>query len=186
MTAAISIENLSKTYANGHQALKGISMEVNPGDFFALLGPNGAGKSTTIGIIATLVKKTAGRVEVYGRDVDTHVFQTKQDLGIVTFSDKKKNKNNRCFMLNASLGVTAEANSYFNSEHNIIHFLKNVQVMLAIWYAAIRSIIRFRNIPAAVNMNGEAVQMYISNLAVIKQNFISGGFHTVCKCINGK
>ena len=83
MTAAISIENLSKTYANGHQALKGISMEVNPGDFFALLGPNGAGKSTTIGIIATLVKKSAGRVEVYGRDVDTHVFQTKQDLGVV-------------------------------------------------------------------------------------------------------
>jgi len=83
MTAAISIENLSKTYANGHQALKGISMEVNPGDFFALLGPNGAGKSTTIGVIATLVKKTAGKVEVYGRDVDTHVFQTKQDLGVV-------------------------------------------------------------------------------------------------------
>ena len=83
MTAAISIENLSKTYANGHQALKGISMQVIPGDFFALLGPNGAGKSTTIGIIATLVKKTAGKVEVYGRDVDTHVFQTKQDLGVV-------------------------------------------------------------------------------------------------------
>jgi len=58
-------------------------MEVNPGDFFALLGPNGAGKSTTIGVIATLVKKTAGKVEVYGRDVDTHVFQTKQDLGVV-------------------------------------------------------------------------------------------------------
>jgi ABC-2 type transport system ATP-binding protein len=83
MTAAISIDNLSKTYANGHQALKGISMQVNPGDFFALLGPNGAGKSTTIGIIATLVKKSAGKVEVYGRDVETHVFQTKQDLGIV-------------------------------------------------------------------------------------------------------
>ena len=58
-------------------------MQVNPGDFFALLGPNGAGKSTTIGIIATLVKKSAGKVEVYGRDVDTHVFQTKQDLGVV-------------------------------------------------------------------------------------------------------
>ncbi len=83
MTAAISINNLSKTYANGHQALKGISMQVNPGDFFALLGPNGAGKSTTIGVIATLVKKSAGKVEVYGRDVETHVFQTKQDLGVV-------------------------------------------------------------------------------------------------------
>jgi len=83
MTAAISINNLSKTYANGHEALKGISMEVQPGDFFALLGPNGAGKSTTIGVIATLVKKSAGQVEVFGRDVDTHVFETKQDLGIV-------------------------------------------------------------------------------------------------------
>jgi len=83
MTAAIAIENLKKTYANGHEALKGISMTVNPGDFFALLGPNGAGKSTTIGIIATLVKKSAGRVEVFGRNVDTHVFETKQDLGIV-------------------------------------------------------------------------------------------------------
>jgi len=83
MTSAISIENLSKTYDNGHQALKGISLEVKPGDFFALLGPNGAGKSTTIGIIATLVQKTAGRVAVFGRDVDTHVFETKQDLGIV-------------------------------------------------------------------------------------------------------
>ncbi len=83
MTAAISINNLSKTYANGQEALKGISMEVQPGDFFALLGPNGAGKSTTIGVIATLVKKSAGQVEVFGRDVDTHVFETKQDLGIV-------------------------------------------------------------------------------------------------------
>jgi len=83
MTAAISIANLSKTYANGHQALKSISMQVNPGDFFALLGPNGAGKSTTIGIIATLVKKTSGKVAVYGRDVETYEFETKQDLGVV-------------------------------------------------------------------------------------------------------
>ncbi len=58
-------------------------MQVNPGDFFALLGPNGAGKSTTIGIIATLVKKTSGKVAVYGRDVETYEFETKQDLGVV-------------------------------------------------------------------------------------------------------
>lgn len=83
MTAAISISNLYKTYVNGHQALKGISLEVKPGDFFALLGPNGAGKSTTIGVIATLVNKTSGTVEVFGRNVDTHVFETKLDLGIV-------------------------------------------------------------------------------------------------------
>ena len=83
MTPAISIRNLNKTYANGHEALKDISLEVNPGDFFALLGPNGAGKSTTIGIIATLVNKSSGQVEVFGRNVDTHVFETKLDFGVV-------------------------------------------------------------------------------------------------------
>ena len=83
MTVAISIKDLSKTYANGFQALKGISLEVEQGDFFALLGPNGAGKSTTIGIISTLVNKTAVSVEVFGRNVDTHVYETKLDLGVV-------------------------------------------------------------------------------------------------------
>ncbi len=83
MTLAISIRDLHKTYKNGHKALKGISLDVKQGDFFALLGPNGAGKSTTIGIIATLVKKTAGSVEVFGRNVDTNTYETKLDLGIV-------------------------------------------------------------------------------------------------------
>ena len=53
------------------------------GDFFALLGPNGAGKSTTIGVIATLVKRTSGHVQVFGKNVDTHVYETKLDLGVV-------------------------------------------------------------------------------------------------------
>ncbi len=83
MTIAIAIRDLEKTYANGFQALKGISLEVAQGDFFALLGPNGAGKSTTIGIISTLINKSAGAVEVFGRNVDTHVYETKLDLGIV-------------------------------------------------------------------------------------------------------
>jgi len=83
MTIAISIRNLQKTYANGFHALKGISLEVEQGDFFALLGPNGAGKSTTIGIISTLVNKSGGTVEVFGRNVDTHVYETKLDLGVV-------------------------------------------------------------------------------------------------------
>ncbi len=83
MTIAISIKNLAKTYANGFEALKGISLEVEQGDFFALLGPNGAGKSTTIGVISTLVNKTSGSVEVFGKNVDTHVFETKLDFGIV-------------------------------------------------------------------------------------------------------
>lgn len=83
MTIAISIKNLQKVYANGFHALKGISLEVEQGDFFALLGPNGAGKSTTIGVISTLITKTGGSVEVFGRNVDTHVYQTKLDFGVV-------------------------------------------------------------------------------------------------------
>lgn len=83
MTVAIAIKELTKTYGNGFEALKGISLEVEQGDFFALLGPNGAGKSTTIGVISTLVNKTGGTVEVFGRNVDTHVFETKLDFGVV-------------------------------------------------------------------------------------------------------
>lgn len=83
MTTAIAIKDLRKTYANGFEALKGISLQVQEGDFFALLGPNGAGKSTTIGVISTLINKTGGTVEVFGRNVETHVFETKLDLGIV-------------------------------------------------------------------------------------------------------
>ena len=83
VTVAISVSKLEKQYASGVVALKGISLEVEQGDFFALLGPNGAGKSTFIGILSTLVTKTAGEVRILGRDVDTHVYQTKLDLGVV-------------------------------------------------------------------------------------------------------
>jgi len=83
MTIAISIKDLHKTYANGHRALNGITLDVREGDFFALLGANGAGKSTTIGIIATLVRKTSGSVEVFGQNVETHTYQTKLNLGVV-------------------------------------------------------------------------------------------------------
>jgi len=80
---ALEIHNLKKTYANGVQALKGIDLEVSEGDFFALLGPNGAGKSTTIGIITSLVKKSGGKVFVYGYDLDTHSVDAKSLIGIV-------------------------------------------------------------------------------------------------------
>ncbi|MFA0811788.1 ABC transporter ATP-binding protein [Microbulbifer epialgicus] len=83
MTAALSIQNLQKTYENGFQALKGISFEVQPGDFFALLGPNGAGKSTTIGIICSLVRKTAGSVSIFGIDIDSDFPAAKRLLGVV-------------------------------------------------------------------------------------------------------
>ena len=80
---ALEINRLEKTYKNGFQALKGINLEVDEGDFFALLGPNGAGKSTTIGIISSLVTKTAGSVRVLGLDSDTHITEIKSRLGIV-------------------------------------------------------------------------------------------------------
>lgn len=70
MSSALSIRQLTKTYGNGFQALKGIDLDVAEGDFFALLGPNGAGKSTTIGILSTLVNKTSGSVSVFGHDLD--------------------------------------------------------------------------------------------------------------------
>jgi ABC-2 type transport system ATP-binding protein len=83
MTTALSIKQLKKAYKNGFEALKGIDLEVQQGDFFALLGPNGAGKSTTIGIISSLVKKTAGSVEIFGNDIDVDFSAAKQALGVV-------------------------------------------------------------------------------------------------------
>ncbi|WP_022963043.1 ABC transporter ATP-binding protein [Halopseudomonas pelagia] len=83
MTAAISIGGLEKTYRNGFQALKGINLEVQQGDFFALLGPNGAGKSTTIGILSSLVNKSAGKVSVFGHDLDTDLLAAKRCIGVV-------------------------------------------------------------------------------------------------------
>ncbi|ADT86083.1 ABC transporter ATP-binding protein [Vibrio furnissii] len=80
---ALDIEQLRKTYAGGFEALKGVSLTVNQGDFYALLGPNGAGKSTTIGIISSLVNKTSGTVKVFGHNIDTHLEQAKQHLGLV-------------------------------------------------------------------------------------------------------
>lgn len=83
MPAALKLRDLKKTYANGFTALKGITLEVQEGDFFALLGPNGAGKSTAIGIIASLVNKTSGSVEVFGHDIDTDLAAAKGCLGLV-------------------------------------------------------------------------------------------------------
>ena len=83
MSAALSIRNLTKIYNNKFEALKGISLDVMPGDFFAVLGPNGAGKSTTIGIISSLVRKTSGDVEIFGRNIDTHFSEAKKFLGVV-------------------------------------------------------------------------------------------------------
>jgi ABC-2 type transport system ATP-binding protein len=80
---ALSIKNLRKTYANGKEALKGINFNVAVGDFYALLGPNGAGKTTAIGIIASLVNKTAGDVEVFGYNIDRELEAAKRCIGLV-------------------------------------------------------------------------------------------------------
>jgi ABC-2 type transport system ATP-binding protein len=83
VTPALSIKNLQKIFPNQFQALKGIDLEVAPGDFFALLGPNGAGKSTTIGIISSLVTKTSGEVRIFGQDIDQDFSRAKKFIGVV-------------------------------------------------------------------------------------------------------
>ena len=80
---ALSISNLRKEYQGGVQALKGIDLQVDEGDFFALLGPNGAGKSTTIGIISSLVTKTSGQVRILDIDIDENHSLAKKKLGVV-------------------------------------------------------------------------------------------------------
>ncbi|ENN0930146.1 ABC transporter ATP-binding protein [Salmonella enterica] len=83
MTIALELQQLKKTYPGGVQALRGIDLQVEAGDFYALLGPNGAGKSTTIGIISSLVNKTSGRVNVFGYDLEKDVVKAKRQLGLV-------------------------------------------------------------------------------------------------------
>ncbi len=80
---ALTIKNLTKTYENGNQALKGIDLSVEAGDFYALLGPNGAGKTTAIGIVSSLVNKSGGDVEIFGHNLDTELEAAKACLGIV-------------------------------------------------------------------------------------------------------
>lgn len=83
MTYALEIKGLKKVYAGGVEALRGIDLTVEEGDFYALLGPNGAGKSTTIGIVTSLVNKTSGKVKVFDYDLDTQLMQVKRQIGLV-------------------------------------------------------------------------------------------------------
>ncbi|MES9902033.1 MAG: ABC transporter ATP-binding protein [Sedimenticola sp.] len=80
---ALSIGNLHKRYGSGFEALKGIDLDVQEGDFFALLGPNGAGKSTAIGIISSLVNKSSGTVTVFDHDLDRQPERVKECIGLV-------------------------------------------------------------------------------------------------------
>ena len=83
MESALEIKDLKKTYASGTVALKGVSLSVPVGDFFALLGPNGAGKTTIIGIATGLVNKTSGTVSVFGHDTDKEPERAKLEVGLV-------------------------------------------------------------------------------------------------------
>jgi len=83
MSVALQLSGVTKTYKSGVSALKGIDLTVAEGDFFALLGPNGAGKSTSIGIVSSLVKKTAGQVRIFGHDLDVDTEAAKRQLGVV-------------------------------------------------------------------------------------------------------
>jgi ABC-2 type transport system ATP-binding protein len=80
---ALSLRDLTKTYRNGIQALKGVTLDVAEGDFFALLGPNGAGKTTVIGIVTSLVMKTGGDVTVFGHNIDHELEHAKACIGLV-------------------------------------------------------------------------------------------------------
>jgi len=83
MAAAISISNLTKTYATGHQALKGVSLDIRPGEIFALLGPNGAGKTTLISIVCGIVRATSGTVLVEGHDIRRDFRAARERIGLV-------------------------------------------------------------------------------------------------------
>jgi ABC-2 type transport system ATP-binding protein len=80
---ALDVIDLRKTYATGVEALKGVSLRVEPGDFFALLGPNGAGKSTLIGILSSLVNATGGEVRIFGTSIATHRSEAMRLVGLV-------------------------------------------------------------------------------------------------------
>ena len=83
MASALTIRDLKKTYKGGLTALKDINLDVAEGDFFGLLGPNGAGKTTIIGILTSLVNKTAGSVSIFGHDLDTDPAAAKACIGLV-------------------------------------------------------------------------------------------------------
>ena len=81
--SALKIKNLTKTYANGFQALKGINLDVEVGGFYSLLGPNGAGKTTAIGAACSLVEITSGSIEIFNHDITIYSEAAKKHLGVV-------------------------------------------------------------------------------------------------------
>jgi len=109
---ALSIKNLTKTYANGMQALKGIDFNVESGDFYALLGPNGAGKTTAIGIVTSLVNKTSGHVEIFGHNIDTDIGAAKACIGLVP---QELNMN----LFDSVLNIVVNQAGYYGIERRV-------------------------------------------------------------------
>ena len=109
---ALTIKNLTKTYSNGNQALRGIDFDVEAGDFYALLGPNGAGKTTAIGIVCSLVSKTGGEVEIFGRNIDRELAAAKACLGLVP---QEVNLN----MFDTVLNIVVNQAGYYGVERKL-------------------------------------------------------------------
>ena len=114
MQNALEISGLKKVYKGGFEALKGIDLTVKQGDFFALLGPNGAGKSTTIGVITSLVNKTAGQVKVFGHDIDQQLEDAKSYLGLVP---QEFNFN----QFESLMRILVNQAGYYGVERNLAH-----------------------------------------------------------------
>lgn len=111
---ALEINDLHKTYSNGVKALKGISLTVQQGDFFALLGPNGAGKSTTIGIITSLVTKTSGAVKIFGYDLDSQADMAKTFVGLVP-------QEFNCNIFTKTIDVLTTQAGYYGVDAKLAH-----------------------------------------------------------------
>lgn len=127
MAFALEINNLKKTYHGGVEALRGISLTVNEGDFYALLGPNGAGKSSTIGIIGSLVTKSSGSVKIFDIDTDKDLSLAKTMLGVVSqeinFSQFEKVMDI----------VVTQAGFYGISKKEALPKVENILKRLSLW-----------------------------------------------------
>lgn len=124
---AIEIKQLAKTYTNGVNALKGIDLTVNTGDFFALLGANGAGKSTTIGLITTLITKTSGSINIFGYDLDKQPEKAKSCLGLVP-QEVNLNIFETCIQI-----LLSQAGYYGISRKNALPRAESLLEQLGLW-----------------------------------------------------
>lgn len=124
---ALDITQLSKTYTNGVEALKGIDLKVNEGDFFALLGANGAGKSTTIGLITTLINKTSGNIKIQGYDLDKQPEKAKSCLGLVP-QEVNLNIFEDCIQI-----LLNQAGYYGISRKQALHRAESLLEQLGLW-----------------------------------------------------